>query len=725
MTIRTALIVLAALAPPAARAHYDRQVLFDNSLTDRSHYYSDGAVVAPSEVGLVDGKAPVSADRWHTPPNALRISWRSAQGGNWRVTLGFKRPWGNVERPGRELSFWCYSGAGLAADEAPRIHLLDANGLETATISLLEARDGLPAARWTRVRLPLTAFERPIRATRDTTFDSSRIHALVVFQGLDDNVAHTLLIDDIRIGDPAEDTGRAPPVPAGLAAQGFERHLELTWQSGREPVDHYQIYRSLNGGAYVPIAIQKGHLNRYSDFLGEPGRAASYRISAVDAHFNESPLSVAAQGATRPMTDDELLTMVQEACFRYYWDGAHPVAGMALEVIPGDENLVAVGAAGFGAMAIPVAVERGFVTRAEGAARLLRIARFLSRADRFHGAWPHFLDGRTGKTLAHFGKYDDGADLVETAFMIQGLLAIRKYFDRDNAVERELRDTITTLWREVEWDWFRQEPASEVLTWHWSPNHGFHINHPLIGWNETLIVYLLAIASPTHAVPASLYHTGWAGQSERAIRHRRWRWGQRTTEGERFVNGNSYHGIKLDVGPPGGAELFFTHFSFLGFDPRGKRDRYTNYFHNNRAIALIHQAYAIANPLGRAGYGETAWGRSAGIMTGGGALPRHDNGTINTMAALASFPYVPGEAMGALKHYYRNLDGKLWGIYGFRDGFNPTRNWFEDIYMGLNQAPITVMIENHRTGLLWRLFMANPEIAPALAAIGFAPDPAP
>ena len=201
-----------------------------------------------------------------------------------------------------------------------------------------------------------------------------------------------------------------------------------------------------------------------------------------------------------------------------------------------------------------------------------------------------------------------------------------------------------------------------------------------------MIAYLLAIASPTHPVPASLWHTGWAGQSERAQAYRRPTSARQP--GDNFVNGNSYYGIKLEVGPPGGAELFFAHFNFFGFDPRGKRDRYTNYFDNNRAIALIHQAYAIENPRGHFGYGEAAWGRSAGMMSGGGALPRHDNGTINTMASLASFPYVPEEAMKALRHYYRDLNGKLWGIYGFRDGFNLGKNWFQDVYLGLNQAPI-------------------------------------
>jgi len=391
---------------------------------------------------------------------------------------------------------------------------------------------------------------------------------------------------------------------------------------------------------------------------------------------------------------------------------------MAIEITPGDENLVALGSSGFGVMAITVGVERGFITREQGADRMLKIVRFLEKADRFHGVWPHFLDGRTGKAVAYFGKYDDGGDSLETALLTQGLLVARQYFDHDNAKEKEIRDTITRLWRGIEWDWYRQKPNSDFLYWHWSPDHGFHINHPLIGWNETMIAYLLAIASPTHPVPASMYYSGWAGQSQRAVDYRQ-AW-SRTTQGDHYANGNTYYGYKLDVGEGSGAELFFTQFSFFAFDPRDKHDKYTNYFKNNRNIALIAHAYAIENPRKFKGYGDNAWGRSAGInVAGGRSLPRDDNGTLNIMASLGEFPYTPEESMKALKHYYRDLGDKLWGIYGFRDSYNESENWYQDVYMALNQAPIVIMIENHRTGLVWKNFMKNPEIQPMMDKIGF------
>lgn len=701
---------------------YDHHVAFDNSLADRSFYYSRGSLVAPSELELVDGKIPVEEKVYFTPPNSLRLKWQSRTGGDWNVTMNFKARYAAAGFIGDSLFLWCYSEDELSAEQSPLIYLDDNNGHGTAAIRLLGSLEKLPARKWVRLRLPFRSFAGIMADTQETPFDPQRLESITLVQDLDDNRPHTLYLDEITIGGDVPHDTELPASPSGLQAKGYDRHIDLSWS----PVSHpdpqfYKIYRSFDGKTFTPLATQRADRTRFEDFLGESGKTAFYKISAVSSSYNESSLSAEASAATRAMTDEELLTMVQEGCFRYYWEAAHPNAGMAIEILPGDENLVALGSSGFGIMALVVGVERGFVTREQGVARMLKIVRFLSKADRFHGVWPHFLDGRTGKVNPYFGKYDNGGDLVETAFLMQGLLVARQYFDRDTREEAEIRSTITGFRNTVEWDWYRNGPDRNFLYWHWSPDAGFYIHHPLIGWNETMIIYLLAIASPTHAVPASLYHTGWAGQSDLAVRYRQG-WG-RTKQGDHYTNGNTYYGVKLDVGVGSGAELFFTHYSFMGFDPRGKRDRYTNYFQNNRNIALISHAYAIENPRKFAGYGDNSWGRSAGVNAAGGrSLPRDDNGTITCTAALASFPYTPEESMKALKHFYRDLGGKLWGVYGFRDGFNVTQNWFEDVNMALNQAPIVVMIENHRSGLIWKLFMSNPEIPLALEAIGFRKD---
>lgn len=705
---------------------YDRHVIFDNSLPEGGHETSESYLVAPSALETSEGKFPVSADRFVSPPNALRLKWTSAPGGDWRMTLEITRRYARPFRfEGDTLTFWCHPDFDITVENSPRVFLQDVDKNGTPAVTLVQGRNRIPAGKWTLVQIPFADFRAPTyNGTDDPKFQPERLLGVAFVQGLDDAREHTMYLDDFQVRDAQASELPAPPAPAAVTARAYERHIDVSWQPA--PAANllaYRIYRSQDGQTFLPVGTQQGTRARYLDFLGDPGQSAQYRVTAISVGGRESsPSPASAPATTRPLSDDELLTMTQEACFRYYWEAAHPRAGLAPEVLPGDDNLLALGGNGFGVMALLVGAERGFAPREAVAQRLRQIVRFLAGADRFHGVWPHFLDGDTGHAIPFFGRYDNGGDLVETAFMIQGLLAARQYFNRDDAVEREVRDTITRLWREVEWDWYRKSPAEDMLYWHWSPDAGFYISHPLVGWNEAMIVYLLAIASPTHPVPAELYHRGWAGTTERHVRYRQgW---SRTTVGDHYTNGNSYYGIKLDVGEGTGSDLFFVHFSFMGFDPRGLRDRYTNYFRNNQAIVRINHAYCLENPRKFAGYGKDCWGLSVGINSGGGKpYPRDDNGTISCMASLASMPYTPSESLAALRHFYRHFGRKAFGIYGLHDGFNQTQNWFEEVYMALNQAPITVMIENQRTGLVWRHFMANPEIRPALDAIGFRPDP--
>jgi hypothetical protein len=269
----------------------------------------------------------------------------------------------------------------------------------------------------------------------------------------------------------------------------------------------------------------------------------------------------------------------------------------------------------------------------------------------------------------------------------------------------------------VEWDWYRGNRNSDFIYWHWSPEWGDQIHHPLIGFNEVMITYLLSMSSTTHGVPVDMYYSGWAGQSQTAISYREgW---SRSTDGNHYGNGHTYYGIKLDVGVGTGGPLFFTHYSFVGFDPHLLHDRFTSsYFENNRNIALINHAYCIANPKHFVGYGPDAWGLTASDGPEG-YIPFapddfYDHGTLTPTGALASFPYTPEASMMAFKHFYRDLGAQLWGIYGPRDAYNPGANWVSPIYMGLNQAPIVIMVENYRTGLVWKNFMSNPEIGEML-----------
>jgi exo beta-1,2-glucooligosaccharide sophorohydrolase (non-reducing end) len=719
-----AIIGLGLLSPiVSAQTAYYRHVIFDNSPGGDYYWNSAAQVSAPSTLEHRGEHLPVDTQHFLSPPNALRIAWQSAPGGAWDAEIHLVNfPNRFPELQGKTLYFWLYSPHAIAATDLPNLMLSDArSGLQVAEfpgsftmpVALGKYSGDIPAGKWVQVRVPLMG----LKSASVYEFHPERLQSVIFHQGPADNVAHVLVVDQVRVADESSDDapGAALSAPMKLTATGYDRHVLLRWEASDRPdLAHYVVYRSLDGGAFTPIGIQLPGTRLYSDFLGRAGVQASYKVTAADWQNHESPASGIVSAATRELNDDELLTMLQEAAFQYYWDGAGPNSGMAHENKPGDDRIVATGASGLAIEALLVAVDRQFITREQGMARLDKIVTFLEHAPRYHGAWSHYMNDATGQTLPLFGMLDNGGDLVETAFMIQGLLTARQYFKGSLAREQDLYQRITRLWEGVEWDWYRDNPHSDFLYWHWSPQWGFQIHHPLIGFNETMAVYLLAIASPTHGVPAEMYYSGWAGQNERALAYRQGWSG--SPDGNHYANGNSYFGIKLDVGVGSGGPLFFTHYSFLGFDPHSLHDRYTSsYFENNRNIALINRAYCVANPKHFAGYGPDAWGLTASDGPNGYKTPApdepNDDGTITLTGALASFPYTPEASMLAFKHYYRDLGAELWDIYGPRDAYNPTAGWVSSIYMGLNQAPITAMIENYRSGLLWKNFMANPEIA--------------
>ncbi len=707
-----------------ADSNYYRHSVFDNSLTADYYFYSRGQVSPPSLLQLDHGKLPVESKLVLSPPNALRLAWTSAPGVGWdaEIDVASLRD-RQTKLDGTHLFVWCYSPEHIPAEALPLVSIIDTEFQFSAPLKLSSVSGDIPAAKWVQLKIPLASF----RTASLYPLDPSRIKTLVFSQGEADASPHVLILDEIKIdGENSTNDAATLAAPKDPQAKGYERHIDITWQSdSNDSLQYFRIERSLDNGLFVPLGIQVPGIHRYTDFLGQVGKKAAYRIVAVDRSYRDSPPSGMVSASTRTMSDDELLTMLQEACFRYYWEGAHPDSGTALESIPGDDRIVATGASGFGIMALLVGAERGFITRAQSIERFQQIVRFLEKAPRIHGVWSHFMDGHTGQNLGVFGMFDDGGDLVETAFLMQGLLAARQYFNGSTPAERDLYSRITRLWEGIEWDWYRRGPNSDALYWHWSSNWAGHIKHRLTGFNETMIVYLLAVASPTHHVPPELYYSGWAGQSQVAIEYRRG-WGG-VTEGDHYTNSHIYYGIKLDVGVGSGGPLFFAHYSYMGFDPH-VRDKFTNYFENSRNLARINLEYCIHNPQHFPGYGPDAWGITASDdQLGYGAHApdvRNDNGTLTPTGALASFPYTPEASMAAFKHFYRDLGNRMWDIYGPRDAYNPGANWYSPIYMGLNQAPITVMVENYRTGLVWKLFMSNPEIQTMLKKLDFKVEPA-
>jgi hypothetical protein len=443
--------------------------------------------------------------------------------------------------------------------------------------------------------------------------------------------------------------------------------------------------------------------------------------------YGDGPDAITLAGIIKGLSDDQLLEIVQRQTFRFFWHDAHPVSGMALERSntvsaeyywdyineAWDEpnfsktkfgpDACAVGGTGFGIMSTIVAVERKWIGRDTAVRRLIKIADFLMNADCFHGIYPHFMNGRTGKTI-RFDRIDDAADIVETSYLLMGFLCAREYFNKDIPREIYLRKRINQIWNAANWNWHTNN--EKKLYWHWSPNNGFDMNFPVWGWNECLITYIMAASSPRHAISKDAYDGTWTGSNG-------------------FKNGRTYYGFRLPLGnydKDKGGPLFFEQYTFQGIDPNDLKDSLGNdYFEQGKNHTLINRAYCIENPNKYKGYSEQCWGLTAGDSYKGYVAhsPENDKGVIQPTAAISSIPYTPKESMQALRYFYEELGNKIWSQYGFVDGFSIHHNWYAKSHLAIDQGPIIVMIENYRTGLLWKLFMKIPDIQNGLKKLGF------
>ncbi len=472
-----------------------------------------------------------------------------------------------------------------------------------------------------------------------------------------------------------------------------------------------QIVLAEVGGTTVPLSIElsESDLSMMVENKEPLSSLAKYRFSIganiaqdeleFDGLFVEFFSQLDSTYKFPEISDDELLTKIQEQTFKYFWDYGHPVSGLARERLTSGETVTS-GGSGFGLMTILVGIKRGFITEQEGINRIANIVDFLSEADRFHGAWSHWINGTTGKAIP-FSTQDDGGDLVETAFMVQGLLTVREYLKINTPNETDLIAKINVLWEDIEWTWYQRD-NQEVLYWHWSPNFEWAMNHQIRGWNEALIVYVLAASSPTFPIDKEVYVNGWAQNGN-------------------IQNQSVYYDITLPLGESRGGPLFFSHYSFLGLDPRKLQDAYANYWDQNVSHSLINHKYCVDNPREYLGYSTDCWGLTASDNHQGYSAhsPNNDLGVITPTAAISSLPYTPQESMRAIRHFYYLLGDKLWGDYGFYDAFNVGEGWYADSYLAIDQGPIICMIENHRSGMLWELFMNAPEVRQGLAKLGF------
>ncbi|WP_346855717.1 glucoamylase family protein [uncultured Draconibacterium sp.] len=665
---------------------YDQGIVDVNNLGGSSfeHTYPPGG--SPS---LWNDKVPCSAIAFKGN-TSLKFNYVSAENGNWKVNI-HRKSWAAADISTLDsLSFYIYSETELPKTALPLIGMFGEGGT-SELYALADFNNNVPAAEWTRITFPLDTI-----IENNPGLDFTQSKAVVFNQSESNNSARLLLIDEITAFKSIE---TVPPVTEFLL-KGYDSHVDLSWTQPTAGL-LYRVYASFDGGQTFDLRKETSE-SYYLDFVPATAKNSSivYKLVAVSQNKESEPNVQSTE--VRGFSDDELLNMIQEYSFRYFWEGAHQASGMALERSNGNGVTAASGATGFGLMAMIVAHEREYRPKEEIKDRIIKILKFLDNCEKHHGAWSHWYNADTYRTQP-FTPDDDGGDLVETSFVAQALVALKNYFSGTDAKSVQIRGKADKLWKEIEWDWYRNGNQN-VLFWHWSPNTDFQKNMKVSGWNECLGTYIMAASSPTFSIPKSVYTNGWA------------------QNGNMVNPGRTYYGLEINLARNWGGPLFWIHYSHHGINPRGLTDEYANYWQEHVNTAKIHYEYAKANPLSFENYSENCWGLTASDDPDGYTAHKpmdNDNGTVSPTAALASMPYTPVESLKALNYFYRERGAELFGKYGPYDAFNDSRNWVKESYIGIDQGPIVIMIENYRTGLLWKNVMKDADVQAGLDKLGF------
>ena len=670
--------------------YYDQGIVNVNGLGESTfeHTYPPGAP-------QYNDKVPCSTIAYDGE-TSLKFNYTSAENGNWRATI-YRTGWTAAGIEGLDsVSFYVYAENELPASALPLIGLrtnskTGSGGVNSELYKLEDYNESVPPEEWTRILFPLDVI---FNDTENNELDFSQVTGVVFNQSEKNNTSRLILIDEIVA---FQSIDVIPPVK-NLTAEGYDSHAELNWQ---QPLDNltYRIYASYDGGENFEFRGETTK-NFYLDFVPEEGKNSTVHYQIVGITQDKESEAAEATAEIRDFTDEELLDMVQRYTFRYFWEGAHQPSGMILERSGGNGRTAASGATGMGLMAMIVACERQYEPQDSIKNRIIKILDFLENCERHHGAWSHWYNANTGETQP-FSPDDDGGDIVETSYVAQGLIALKQYFSGSDEKSVQIREKADQLWKEVEWDWYRN--GQDVLYWHWSPNTGFEKGMLVRGWNEALITYIMAAASPSYPISKEVYTEGWARNGN-------------------MVNRRRFYEQNITLAPNWGGPLFFIHYTHLGINPHGLSDQYADYWQEHVNTAEIHHAYSIDNPKNFENYSAENWGLTASDDPYGYTAHQpwtNDNGTISPTAALSSMPYTPEKSMAALKYFYRERGAEFFGKYGPYDAFNDEVDWVSNSYIGIDQGPIAVMIENYRTGLLWNVVMQDEDVQTGLDKLGF------
>lgn len=439
------------------------------------------------------------------------------------------------------------------------------------------------------------------------------------------------------------------------------------------------------------------------------GRIKSIYDSGDGIHLNDAAHGVLFERVVAAnvhevaaLTDSVFLDLVQRASFDFFWLEANANNGL-IKDRSASGAACSIASVGFGLTAITIGIDRGWITREAGRTRVLNTlktfwtkpqGRETSGRIGYKGFFYHFLDMNTALRT-----WNSELSSIDTALLLAGILDMKQYFTSSDAAENDIRALADSIYYRVDWNWMRNFQPN--ITGGWFPESGF-INWWWAGYNEAMIMNILGLGSPTHAIQSPTWNAWTSG----------YQW--QTQYGQTYV-----------IFPP----LFGHQYSHCWIDFRNIQDAYMrgkgiNYFENSRRATLAARAYAIANPRGHKGYGENVWGLTAcdgpnGYSARGAPPAQNDDGTIAPTAAASSIPFTPQESIAAMRHMYDTYRAQLWTKYGFRDAFNLNVNWWGPDVIGIDEGPIVLMIENYRTGKVWQRFMQNADIQRGLQKAGF------
>jgi len=500
-----------------------------------------------------------------------------------------------------------------------------------------------------------------------------------------------------------------PVAPTNVVVYSGDLSAIVHWDLDPGPnLAGYNVYRSLSsGGPFTKLNSSLLTTLGFCDLNVSDGLTYYYQVTAVNTTSQTSPPSTTLfTTPTAFPNDDAFMNYLEHAHFDYFWYTANPANGLVPDrSTTGSDCSIA--AVGFGLTAIGIAIDHGWITRDQGAARVLTTLNTfwngpqgpgLSGVIGYNGWFYHFLNMNTATRSG-----SSELSSIDTALLLGGVLYAKQYFSGTNATETSIQATASAIFNRVNWTWMSPDiPGTNGVRMGWLPDSGFSTFGDWKGYDEGMLIYLLGIGATSNSLPASCWSYWTSGYA----------WA-------------TFYGFSFVTFPP----LFGHEYSHCWIDFRHVGDTYMNgqtstYFENSHRAALAQQQYCIADPGGFAGYNALIWGLTAsddpyGYSAHGAPPAQNDNGTIAFTASGGAMAFASEISLPALKNFYTNGKKKFWTPYGFIDAFNLSVAWYDNAELGIDQGPIVIMTENYRNQNVWRLFMQNPEIQNGLQRAGF------